>query len=390
MSALDQPLDVARCRLHEVALPLVEPFRISGGSLGVRRSLIVAVTDRDGATGYGESAPFEAPFYSGETIASARACITEHLLPRLEGRAFDSLPAAVAALVVGIRGNRFARAGVETALWDLACAKAGVPLTALLAEVMERMGVPAPAREHAGVVRSGAALGIPEGDAPVEFLQEEARRWIARGVHRVKIKVRPGWDVEPVRAVRRVYEELGAPPRIWADANGAYDRAHDLAALRALDAEGLELLEQPFPADDVLGMLTLGHQLSTPLCLDESLEDAHAAELFLASDAPGIWNLKVQRVGGLFESVRLYAMAVKAGVPLWGGTMPETGVGAQAIIALGSFPGFTLPTDVTASERWFAAGADLVEIRMNEAGQIAVPDGPGIASAGLRDRLAAH
>ena len=371
--ALDQPLEIAACLLHEVAVPLREPFQISGGTLAVRRSLIVELRDSAGAAGFGESAPFEAPFYSEETLASSRACLHEQLLPRLAAQSFDSLAGAVAAAVAGVRGNRFARAGVETALWDLVCAKAGVTLPDLLAETMERLAVPAAQREHRPFVESGAALGIPEVADKVDHLAAQARFWIERGAHRVKVKVRPGWDLEAVRAVRRVYEELGRAPRVWADANGAYDRAHDMDALRALDDEGLELLEQPLHPDDVLGMITLGHQLRTPVCFDESLVDAHAAELILASDAPGVWNLKVQRVGGLFESLRIYAMAVRAGVPLWGGTMPETGVGTQAIIALGSFAGFTLPTDVTASERWYAKGTDLIEIEMDQQGRIAVP-----------------
>jgi O-succinylbenzoate synthase len=206
-------------------------------------------------------------------------------------------------------------------------------------------------------------------------------------VHRVKIKVRPGWDVAPARAVRRVYEELGRPPRVWADANGAYDRVRDAEALRVLDGEGLELLEQPLHPDDVLGMLSLSHHLRTPVCLDESLHDDRAAELFLASGAPGIWNLKVQRVGGLSEGLRIYARAVAAGVPLWGGTMPETGIGSQAIIALGSFAGFTLPSDVTASERWYEKGKDLVEVAMDELGRVPVSDIRGLSSVLSADAL---
>ena len=376
--ALDQPLDIAACLLHEVAVPLREPFQISGGTLAVRRSLIVELRDAAGAAGFGESAPFEAPFYSEETLASSRACLHEQLLPRLAAQSFDSLAGAVAAAVAGVRGNRFARAGVETALWDLVCAKAGVTLPDLLAETMERLGVPDAHREHRPFVESGAALGIPEVADKAGHLAAQARYWIERGAQRVKVKVRPGWDVEPVRVVRRVYEELGREPRVWADANGAYDRAHDMDALRALDAAGLELLEQPLHPDDVLGMITLGHQLRTPVCFDESLVDAHAAELILASDAPGVWNLKVQRVGGLFESLRIYAMAVRAGVPLWGGTMPETGVGSQAIIALGSFAGFTLPTDVTASERWYEKGSDLIEVDMDGQGRIQVSEATGL------------
>ena len=152
---LGRPLAVAAGRLHEVAVPLAEPFRISGGTLRVRRSLIVALTDRDGATGYGESAPFEAPFYSEETLGSARACITEQLFPRVQGHRFAGLEAACEALAAGIRGNRLARAGVETALWDLASRRAGVPLGDLLAAAMERPGRRASRRARAGRGASG-------------------------------------------------------------------------------------------------------------------------------------------------------------------------------------------------------------------------------------------
>jgi len=211
--ALDQPLEIRAGRLHEVAVPLAEPFRISGGTLTVRRSLIVELEGGGGTRGVGESAPFEAPFYSEETLASARACITDHLLPRLAGRRFDSLGGAILHLTAGIRGNRFAIAGVETALWDLASARAGQPLAALLAEALERMEVAPQWREHRGFVASGAALGIPEGPDALDRLADQARHWLERGVHRVKIKVQPGWDVEPVRAVRRVFEALGREPR---------------------------------------------------------------------------------------------------------------------------------------------------------------------------------
>lgn len=368
-------------------MPLAEPFRISGGTLAVRRSLIVEITSTGGAVGYGESAPFEAPFYSEETLSSARACIHEHLAPRLAGRRFAGLEAAVMGMSEGIRGNRFARAGVDTALWDLLCAQTGLPLRDLLAEAMERMGIPPSQRESRDAVDSGAALGIPDGDGALERLAAQAKTWLARGARRIKIKVQPGWDIEPVRAVRRVFEDQGLTPRVWADANGAYDRTRDRAALRALDAEWLELLEQPLPPDDVLGMLGLAHELKTPVCLDESLHDARAADLFVANGATMVWNLKVQRVGGLSEALRIYARAVAAGIPLWGGTMPETGVGSHAIIALGSFAGFTLPSDVTASTRWYEPGTDVIDIALDADGRVPVIDAPGLASLGLAQRL---
>ncbi len=387
--ALDIPLDISGVRLFEVAVPLARPFRISGGTLEVRRSLIVELVDRSGARGYGESAPFEAPFYSEETLSSAKACLVEHLQPRVMGQSFDGLEAAVTDMARGIRGNRFARAGLETALWDLVCAKAKVSLRALLTEVMAHLGVPGPFRSSRGYVESGAALGIPDAadGVPLETLGAWMEEALAAGHRRVKIKVQPGWDVEPIRAVHAAARRRGVPVRVWADANGSYERPRDLALLRAMDAEGLELLEQPLEADDVQGMIALAHELSTPVCVDESLVDDHAAQLFLAAEGPRIWNLKVQRVGGLWEGVKMYKRAVESGVTLWGGTMPETGVGSHAILGLGAFAGFTLPTDLAASERWYRPATDLIELRMDSQGHIAVNDGPGLMHVGLRETL---
>ena len=382
---LDAPLGIAGARLYEVAVPLVEPFRISGGTLRKRRSLIVELVGASGAVGYGESAPFEAPFYSEETLHSCTGCIAAHLLPRLAGRSFASLEAAVGELERGVRGNRMARAGVETALWDLVSAERGVPLRHLVAALLERLGVPAEFRAPAASVESGAALGIP-ADQRVETLAARARDAVRRGHRRVKIKVMPGWDVEPVRAVR---EAVGDGVPVWADANGAYSGERDAAPLAALDRAGLAMIEQPLAPDDVVGTIRLSQELTTPICLDESLSDDCAARLFLESDGPVLWNLKVQRVGGLWESAKIYRRAVEAGVALWAGSMPETGVGLHAVLSLAAFPGFLYPSDAAPSASWYSAGADLVEWTMDGEARIAVSDAAGLARLGVRDRLAA-
>jgi o-succinylbenzoate synthase len=383
---LDTPLDIARCRLYEVAVPLVEPFRLSVGTLRTRRSLIVELTSASGAVGYGESAPFEAPFYSEETLFSATGCIAWQLFPRLTGRRFGSLADAVHALEEGVRGNRMARAGVETALWDLVSAAAGVPLPVLLAAGLERLGVPEPQRATRDHVQSGAALGMPE-DGRLETLVGQALAALDAGHRRVKIKIGPGWDLVPVRAVREAARVTGRPLDLWVDANGGYTRPEHLAALRALDGEGLVMIEQPLAPDDVLGTIALGQELATPVCLDESLTGERAAELFLASDGPRIWNVKVQRVGGLGESLRIYRRAIEGGVQLWAGSMPETGVGMHAVLSLASFAGFVLPSDAAPSARWYAPGADLVEWTMDAQGRIPVRDVAGLAATGLAERL---
>lgn len=386
MEALDTPLEITGVRLFEVAIPLTEPFRISGGAMRTRRSLIIELTDARGAVGYGESAPFERPFYSDETLYSAKACLIQHLFPRLKGQTFGSLDVAVHALEKGIRGNRMARAGVETALWDLLCAKAGVSLRTLLAALMQRLGVPDPMRASRSYVESGAALGMPEG-GDLDALGDQAHLALEAGYKRIKVKVEPGFDVASVRAVREVAREGGRKVRIWADANGSYTREKDMEALQALDREGLVLLEQPLPPDDVLGTIKIAHEMVTPVCVDESLVDDRAAQLFLESDGPKVWNLKVQRVGGLWESVRIYKRAVEGGVKLWGGTMPETGVGAHAILCLGAFAGFVYPTDVAPSKRWYGTGADLIEMHMDGQGRISVSDTPGLHRFKLKEKL---
>jgi O-succinylbenzoate synthase len=386
MSPLDTPLEVAGCRLHEVSVPLVEPFRISGGTLRTRRSLIVELTGRSGAVGYGESAPFERPFYSEETLDSCRACIAQELFPRLAGRTFGSLEDAVRALELGVRGNRMARAGVETALWDLVSARSGVSLRSLLGELMQRLGVRDDWRGSRDVVESGAALGIPE-DGRIATLADQARDAVAAGHRRVKLKVMPGWDVAPVEAVRAALHGTGREVPLWADANGAYVRETDRAALEALDRQHLVMIEQPLAPDDALGTIQLSHEMATPICLDESLTDDRAAALFLASDGPRVWNIKVQRVGGLWESVKIYRRAAQGGVRLWAGSMPETGVGMHAVLSLASFAGFVFASDAAPSGRWYEPGADLVEWRMDGDGTMPVSDAPGLATLDLAERL---
>jgi O-succinylbenzoate synthase len=386
MDPLGTPLEIARCRLFEVAVPLRAPFRISGGTLPTRRSLIVELSDRAGTVGYGESAPFEAPFYSEETLATARWCIERHLFPVLAGRSFASLEAAAGVLEHSVRGNRTARAGVETALWDLVSAKLRLPLRALLGAALERMGVPEPLRASRDRVEAGVALGIPEaGD--VAALAAEAVAALRRGYRRVKLKVMPGFDLAAVRAVRDATRRSGLEAALWVDANGAYTREADMEALRALDREGLVMIEQPLAPDDVAGTLKLAHELVTPICLDESLTGDRAAELFVEHGGPATWNVKVQRVGGLWESLRIYRRAAEAGARLWAGSMPETGVGLHAVLSLASFAGFVFPTDAEPSERWYEPGADLVEWTMDGAGMIAVRDVAGLAELGVREKL---
>src|SRR5690606_29969450 len=339
-----------------------EPFIISGGAVTERRSLIVVLRDAEGHAGYGETPPFELPFYSEETLASARDLIGRVLLPRVRGREFPTIEDLDDALRAGIRGNPFARAGVETAAWDLEADRSRVGLADLLAAAV--------GTETARAIPCGVALGIPH-DRSVETLRAQAADAAASGYRRVKIKVMPGWDIEPVKAVTAVLAGTGIP--LTVDANGAYEWPRDEPLLRALDELDLLFIEQPLAPDELLGHATLARALGTPICLDETLRDARAARQVLELDGPRIWNVKVHRVGGLTEVCRIWRLARGAGVRLWAGTMPESGIGSQAALAAGSLPGFDLPSDLEPSVRWFGRNVDVIKLTIRPDGMMAVP-----------------
>lgn len=358
--------------LLELSIPLLEPFIISGGAISERRSLVVVLRDEGGVEGFGESPPFELPFYSEETLASARDMIGRVLLPRIVDREFGSPLELDAALRPGIRGNPFARAAVETAGWDLQAARQGVGLADLLAAEL--------AVKRAGEVPCGVALGIP-ADRSLDTLRRWVERSVARGYQRVKIKVMPGWDVAAVRAAQDAMAGSGLP--LTVDANGAYEWPEHERELRGLDELGLLYIEQPLAPDELVGHAMLARALRTPICLDETLRDARAARQVEALDGPRVWNIKVHRVGGLAEVCRIWRIAQRFGAVLWAGTMPESGLGSQAALAAASLPLFDYPSDLEPSERWFGRGADVIELEMSHAGVMAVP---AVSIAALLDR----
>ena len=355
-------MPIEKIELYELTLPLLEPFIISGGTMIDRRSLVVVLYDDQGNRGYGESPPFQLPFYSEETLTSARDLLERVLIPRLLKSGLD-LPEAVDGVMrAGVRGNPFARAGLETAAWDLEAARRKTSLAGLLAE---RLRV-----EPAAKVPCGVALGIPH-DRSLETL----RRWIdealARGYQRVKIKVAPGWDAKPVEAARHAMAGSDLP--LTVDANGGYEWPEHESNLRALDDQGLLYIEQPLPPDELLGHARLTTELRTPICLDETLRDGRAARQIMELDGPRVWNIKVHRLGGLSETSRVYQAAQRYGAEMWAGTMPESGIGSQAALAAAAMPGFDYPSDLEPSTRWFGRNADVVNLVMDDHGRMEVP-----------------
>jgi O-succinylbenzoate synthase len=348
--------------LFDLTLPLAEPFIISGGTMTVRRSLVVALHDDAGHVGYGESPPFELPFYSEETLGSARLLLEQVLVPRLVGRDVESPEAVDAILSHGIRGNPFARAALETAAWDLEAHRRGTGMATLLGE---RLGVTPATR-----IPCGVALGIPP-DRSTGTLARWIEDALRLGYRRVKIKVAPGWDAEPVAAARRVLADSGIP--LTVDANGGYEWPEHEAALRALDDAGLLYIEQPLAPDELLGHVRLSQTLRTPVCVDETLHGSRAARQLVDLDGPRVWNVKVHRMGGLTEVCRVVRLARDHGVRLWGGTMPESGLGSQAALAAASLPDFVYPSDLEPSVRWFGPEGDVIELRMAADGTMEVP-----------------
>lgn len=356
-------MHIARIELFDLTLPLAEPFAISGGVMRERRSLIVALHDGEGHVGWGESPPFDLPFYSEETLAGARHLLSEVLLPRVRGRAFASAAALDAELRVGVRGNPFARAGLETALWDLEADRLGLGLADLVAAHA--------AEKRAERFACGIALGIPADRNP-RTLARVIEQALRQGYQRVKIKVAPGWDETPVGAATDVLAGSGVP--LTVDANGSYEWPLHETSLRRLDDAGLLYIEQPLAPDELLGHVELSHRLQTPICLDETLRDARVAREIAILGGPKVWNLKVHRMGGLTETLRVYAVGRQFGATFWTGTMPESGIGSQAAIAIAALPGCVYPSDVEPSARWFGPGRDVIELTMGSDGMMAVPN----------------
>jgi O-succinylbenzoate synthase len=355
-------MPIEQIELYELTLPLLEPFIISGGKMVERRSLVVVLHDHEGHQGYGESPPFELPFYSEETLASARYLLEEVLIPRLLESGAEAPEAVDEVVRRGVRGNPFARAALETAAWDLEAARSGVGLARLLAD---RLCV-----EPASDVPCGVALGIPP-DRSLDTLGRWIDEALTRGYRRVKIKVAPGWDATPVQAASEIMVGSGRP--LTVDANGAYVWPEHEPNLRAIDRTELLYFEQPLAPEELLGHVRLTRELRTPICVDETLRDASAAAQIVELHGPRIWNVKVHRVGGLSEVCRIYRIAQKSGAKLWAGTMPESGIGSQAALAAAALPGFTYPSDLEPSTRWFGRNGDVIQLTMNGEGRMDVP-----------------
>ena len=352
-------LDVEEIVLREIRLPLVEPFQSASGTMTERRLFLVQLIDKDGRIAWGECVGGDEPNYSPETIGTCWLMIRDYVSPRVLERAFAGPREVYPALEENFRGHNMAKAAVEMAMWDLAAQIEEMPLARLLGGTSEKIG-------------TGIALGIQKDPWTIA---EKAGKALAQGYRKIKMKIKPGKDIDYVRAVR---EALGPDAPIMVDANSAYT-LDDMDTLKKLDTFDLLMIEQPLAWDDVVRHATLQKELTTPICLDESITGIERAEDMINLGSGKIINIKPGRLGGFMPSLAVHDLCQKHGIPVWCGGMLESGVGRAHNVALASLPNFSIPGDLSPSARYWKRDVVDPEWTMDDEGFVAVPlDTPGM------------
>lgn len=356
--------------LRRLRLPFRRPVHTALGVAAFRDVVLVRVTGPD-SDGWGECAALTAPLYTSEYADGAAHVLRHHLVPRLAAGAHADVDAAgVAAALAPVRGHHMAKAALEMAVLDAELRAAGVSLA-------DHLGV----GSEVETVEAGVSIGIA---ASVPELLDTVAAAVEDGYRRVKLKIAPGWDLAPVRAVR---ERFGDELVLQADANGSY-RLADAGHLARLDPFGVVMIEQPLAADDLVGHAELGRRIATPVCLDESITSAAMADAAVALGAAAVVNVKPGRVGGYLEARRVHDTCRAAGVPVWCGGMYETGLARTANLALAALPGFTLPGDLAPPSTYLAA--DIAAPLAADRGRLRVPRRAGMGASLLQDAIQQH
>jgi O-succinylbenzoate synthase len=339
--------------LRRIRLSLVAPFETSFG-VQTERDILLLRASTDTGEGWGECVAGEEPTYSSEYVNGAQQVLIEHLLPRLLAQ--PRLEAAsVGTVLRPVHGHQMAKAAIEMALLDAELRARGESFAHFFGAVRR-------------AVDCGVSVGIHK---TVPELLETVGGYLAQGYRRIKLKIKPGWDVEPVKAVRERFGDVA----LQVDANTAY-KLEDAGRLAALDPYGLLLIEQPMPEEQVLAHAELARKVHTPICLDESITSAQAAADAISLGACRIINVKPGRVGGYLEARRIHDLCAERGVPVWMGGMLETGIGRAGNVAMAAMPNFTLPGDTSASDRYYRR--DITEPFVLKDGRLEVPQRPGL------------
>jgi len=359
-------LRVQKITLREIRMPLVTPFETSFARTTDRRMLLVEVT-ADGISGWGESVAGEGPSYAPETVETAWHILRDFIWPLLRGREVDSA-ACVWAMLETIRGHHMAKGAIEAALWDVEAKQKGIPLW-----------------KHLGGGRQEIPCGVSIGiKGTLEELVATVERELAAGYQRIKIKIKPGYDVAPVERLRRQFPRI----RLMVDANSAY-RLADWPQLKRLEPYYLMMIEQPLGWDDLYIHAELQRKLDTPIYLDECIHTEEHARAAIELGACRIINMKLGRVGGYTPARRIHDLCLSKQIPVWCGGMLESGIGRAHNIALSTLENFSLPGDVTASRRYWMEDVIEPEVEVTPQGTIRVPEAPGIGYAPRIDRIEA-
>lgn len=355
---------IRKITLRELGMKLIRPFEISSGVTFERRILLVEV-DVDGVIGWAECVAGESPNYSPETVETAWYILRDHLWPLMKGKDFATA-AEVFDLLEPVRGHNMAKGALEAAVWDAEAKQKGIPLWKLIGGTREE-------------IASGVSIGIKNS---LDELIAAVKKELDAGYQRIKIKIKPGKDLDQVKRLRQDFPQI----KLMVDANSAY-RLEDWPLLKQLEGFYLMMIEQPLGWDDLYSHAELQKKLATPICLDECIhtfEQAHAA---IALGACKIINIKLGRVGGHTVARKIHDLCQQAGIPVWCGGMLESGIGRAHNIALSTLPNFTLPGDVSASRRYWTEDIIEPEVIVSSHGTIRVPTGPGIGFEPRLDRI---
>ena len=349
-------MKITSVELRQINLPLIYPFETSFGRTTERHIILVRVVDDQGGEGWGECVAGEGPFYSYEWVETAWPTLKTYLVPFVVGKVFNTAD-EVWGMMRACRGHRMAKAAIENAVWDLEARSLGVPLW-----------------KHLGGVNSEISCGVSIGiQSSPAVLMEKIEKELAAGYQRIKIKIKPGWDLDIIRQVRSRFPDI----LLMGDANSAYTLA-DVPLFQELDQFDLMMLEQPLAHDDIFDHAELQKQIKTPVCLDESIRSSADARNAIALGAGRIINVKLGRVGGHAQAKEVEQICRENNIPIWCGGMLESGIGRAHNIAMATLEGFTLPGDVSASARYWTEDIIDPEVTVSPQGTITAPDGPGL------------